>query len=159
PEFKERDFLGHWISKPGTSLPEETRIVSKAQRELASIPGVNHVGTHIGQAFLADEVAGVNFGENWIAMDPSADYDKTRSTIEKTVAGYPGLFHDVQTYLNERIDEVLAGSSEPIVVRIFGSSLEGIHRKADEVRDRIAKIRGVSEAFVEFQEGVPQLEV
>ncbi len=159
PEFKERDFLGHWISKPGTSLPEETRIVSKAQRELASIPGVNHVGTHIGQAFLADEVAGVNFGENWIAMDPSADYDKTRSAIEKTVAGYPGLFHDVQTYLNERIDEVLAGSSEPIVVRIFGSDLNGIHRKADEVRDRIAKVKGVSKAFVEFQEGVPQLEV
>ncbi len=159
PQFKERDFLGHWITKPGTSLPEERRIVTQAQRELRSIPGVDHVGTHIGQAFLADEVAGVNFGENWIAMSPSADYGKTRAAIEKTVKGYPGLFHDVQTYLNERIDEVLAGSSEPIVVRIFGPDLNLIHRKADEVRDAIAKIDGVSNTYVEFQEGVPQLEV
>ncbi len=159
PEFKERDFLGHWITKPGTSLPEERRIAARAQRELASIPGVEHVGTHIGQAFLADEVAGVNFGENWIAIAPSADYEKTRAAIEETVAGYPGMFHDVQTYLNERIDEVLAGTSEPIVVRIFGSDLDLIHRKADEVRDAIARIDGINDAYVEFQEGVPQMEV
>ncbi len=159
PEFKERDFLSHIITKPGTSLPEERRMITKEQRELASIPGVSHVGTHIGQAFLADEVAGVNFGENWIAMDSNADYEKTRTAIEDTVAGYPGVFANVETYLNERIDEVLAGSSEPIVVRIFGSDLEGIHQKAHELRDKIAKIDGVSNAYVEFQEGVPQVEV
>src|SRR4029077_10801547 len=159
PEFKERDFLGHWITKPGTSLPEERRIVTRASREIRSIPGVGHFGTHIGQAFLADEIAGVNFGENWIAMDKSADYSKTRGAIEETVKGYPGMFHDVQTYLNERIDEVLAGSSEPIVVRIFGPDLDTLHSKADEVRDKLAAIRGVSDAAVEFPEGTPQLEV
>jgi CzcA family heavy metal efflux pump len=159
PEFKERDFLGHWITKPGTSVTEERRIVARSQRELASIPGVGHVGTHIGQAFLADEVAGVNFGENWIAINPDADYATTRAAIERTVDRYPGMFHDVQTYLNERIDEVLAGSSEPIVIRIFGSDLDLIHRQADQVRDAIAKIDGVSDPYVEFQEGVPQVVV
>src|SRR5262249_59844398 len=115
----------------GTSLAEERRIITREQRELASVPGVSHVGTHIGQAFLADEIAGVNFGENWIAMSPDADYETTRASIEDAVAGYPGVFANVETYLNERIDEVLAGSSDPIVVRIFGSNLNLIHRKAD----------------------------
>ena len=82
PTFKERNFLGHWISKPGTSIKEEVRIVSRGQRDLKAVPGVQHVGTHIGQAFLADEVAGVNFGENWIAIDPSADYNKTLAAIQ-----------------------------------------------------------------------------
>jgi CzcA family heavy metal efflux pump len=159
PGFKERDFLSHIITKPGTSLTEERRIITQEQRELASIPGVAHVGTHIGQAFLADEVAGVNFGENWISMDRSASYDSTRAAIEDTVAGYPGVFANVETYLNERIDEVLVGSSEPIVVRILGSNLNGLRRKADEVRDAMAKVPGVDQAYVEFQEGVPQLEV
>ena len=159
PAFKERDFLGHWITKPGSSLPEETRVVSRASHELRSIPGVDHFGSHIGQAFLADEVAGVNFGENWIAVDSKADYDSTLASIEDTVDGYPGMFHDVQTYLNERIDEVLAGASEPIVVRIFGRDLDVLHEKADEIRDRIAKIDGVTDASVEFQEGVSHVEV
>jgi CzcA family heavy metal efflux pump len=157
PQFKERDFLSHIITKPGTSLAEERRVVAHEQRALASIPGVEHVGTHIGQAFLADEVAGVNFGENWIAMDNSADYNKTKAAIEGTVAQYPGVFANVETYLNERIDEVLAGSSEPIDVRIFGNDLDLIHRKAMQVRNAVAKLDGVSIAFVEFQEGVPQL--
>jgi CzcA family heavy metal efflux pump len=159
PAFKERDFLGHWITKPGTSLQEENRVVARASRELRSVPGVNHFGSHIGQAFLADEVAGVNFGENWISVDSSADYDATLASIEDVVDGYPGMFHDVQTYLNERIDEVLAGASEPIVVRIFGRDLDVLHRKADEVRDALAEIDGVSDASVEFQEGVPHVEV
>ena len=159
PTFKERDFLGHWITKPGTSLTEERRIVTRASRELRSIPGVQHFGSHIGQAFLADETVGVNFGENWIAIDPSADYDKTLSSLEETVDGYPGIFHDIQTYLNERIDEVLAGTSEPIVVRIFGPDLEVLRHKADLIRDVIAQIEGIAEPIVEFQESVPQVQV
>src|SRR5439155_4974604 len=74
PEFKERDFLMHWISKPGTSLPEERRIVTAAGRDLRSIPGVQTFGSHIGQALLAEEIVGANFGENWITVDPAADY-------------------------------------------------------------------------------------
>jgi CzcA family heavy metal efflux pump len=159
PTFKERDFLGHWITKPGASLPEETRIVTRASLELRALPGVNHFGSHIGQAFLADEVAGSNFGENWIAIDPSADYDKTLASIEEVVAGYPGMFHDVQTYLNERIDEVLTGTSEPIVVRIFGPDLDVLHREGLAVRHLLAQIDGIEDASVEFQEGVPQLQV
>jgi CzcA family heavy metal efflux pump len=159
PAFKERDFLGHWITKPGSSLPEETRVVARASHELRSIPGVDHFGSHIGQAFLADEVAGVNFGENWMAVDPNADYNATVDSIEQVVEGYPGMFHDVQTYLNERIDEVLAGASEPIVVRVFGSNLDVLHRKADEIRDAIAAVDGVTDASVEFQEGVSHVEV
>jgi Cu/Ag efflux pump CusA len=102
---------------------------------------------------------GVNFGENWIAIDPSADYEKTLSSLEETVDRYPGIFHDIQTYLNERIDEVLAGTSEPIVVRVFGPDLEVLRQKADLIRDVIAQIDGIADPIVEFQEGVPQVQV
>ena len=80
-------------------------------------------GSHIGQAFLAEEIAGANFGENWVSVDRNADYDKTLASIEEVVDAHPGLYHDVQTYLRERIDEVLAGAAEPIVVRVFGPDL------------------------------------
>ena len=129
PEFKERDFLIHWITKPGTSVIEEQRIVTQISRELRAIPGVRNFGSHIGQALLADEINGVNFGENWISVDPAANYDETVAAIEKVVYGYPGLFHNVETYLNERIDEVLTGSSETFVVRIYGPDLKGIHEQ------------------------------
>ena len=62
PNFKERDFLMHWLSQPGTSVAEETRVSVSACQDLRRIPGVRNCGSHIGQALLADEVYGVDFG-------------------------------------------------------------------------------------------------
>jgi CzcA family heavy metal efflux pump len=159
PDFKERDFLMHWLTKPGTSWPEMDRITIQASKELRSIPGVRNFGAHIGQALIMDEVVGMYFGENWISVDPGVDYDETRGRIQATVDGYPGLYRDVQTYLKERIREVLTGTSDAIVVRIFGRDLDVLTRKATEVKEALSKIEGVIDLHMSFQEKIPQVEV
>src|SRR5215211_5029088 len=159
PAFKERDFLMHWITTPGTSHPEEKRIVTQASRELRTIPGVRNFGSHIGQAFLAEEVVGSNFGENWVSIDRSADYDKTLDALVEAVDAHPGLYHDVQTYLRERIDEVLAGAAEPIVIRIFGADLKTLRGEADRVKEALTDIEGLDDLHVELVADVPEIEV
>jgi CzcA family heavy metal efflux pump len=159
PTFQERDFLMHWISAPGTSVAEERRIVTQASRELTAIPGVRSFGSHIGQAFLSEEINGVNFGENWISIDPDAPFDETVAAVDEVIAGFPGLFRNRETYLNERIDEVLAGSSDAIVVRIFGDDLPTLRTKADEVAEILKNIDGVVEQHVELQADIPQIRI
>ena len=159
PTFKEQDFLSHILTKPGTSLPEEQRIVKESSQVLRAIPGVQGFGSHIGQAMLGEETSGVDFGESWISLDPKANYDKTRAEIEETVLQYPGMFTNVETYLAERISEVIAGESEPIVVRLLGTDLEVLREKAQEVKRMLGKIKGVDEVNVELQTVVPQAEV
>jgi len=159
PSFKERDFLMHWLTKPGTSLPEETRISTEACQELRQIPGVRNCGSHIGQALLSDEVYGVYFGENWVSVDESVDYDKTLSAIQETVSGYPGLYRDVQTYLKERIREVLTGTSDSIVVRIYGPDLDVLRSKAEEVKASLEEIEDITDLHIALQTNIPQVEV
>ncbi|MDQ3865219.1 MAG: efflux RND transporter permease subunit [Actinomycetota bacterium] len=159
PNFKERDFLMHWLTQPSTSAREEKRISVRACRDLREIPGVRNCGSHIGQALLSDEVYGVYFGENWVSVSPDVDYDDTLASIHRTVEGYPGLYRDVQTYLRERIKEVLTGTSESIVVRIFGPDLDVLREKADEVAETIARVDGVVDAHPDFAENVPHIEV
>ncbi len=159
PSFKERDFLMHWLTKPGTSWPEMNRITIQASKELRAIPGVRNFGAHIGQALIMDEVVGMYFGENWISVDPSVDYDETVDNIQETVDGYPGLFRDVLTYLKERIREVLTGTSEAIVIRIYGHDLDILHSKASEVRGALENIEGVIDLNVELHENIPQIEI
>ncbi len=159
PSFKERDFLMHWLTKPGTSWPEMNRITIQASKELRDIPGVRNFGAHIGQALIMDEVVGMYFGENWISVDPSVDYDTTVNRIQATVDGYPGLFRDVLTYLKERIREVLTGTSEAIVIRIYGHDLYLLHDKATEVKNALQGIEGVIDLHVELHEEIPQIEV
>jgi CzcA family heavy metal efflux pump len=159
PSFKERDFLMHWVTQPGTSNAEEVRVSQLACKELMTVPGVNNCGSHIGQAFAADEVVGVNFGENWISVDPSVDYDKTLASIQQIVDGYPGIHRDVQTYLKERVREVLTGTGYSIVVRVYGDDLDTLKKQADKVKTVLAGIDGALGAKVALQVNVPQVNV
>ena len=159
PAFKERDFLMHWVAAPGATTDEMERTMLRVGKQLRAIPGVRNFGTHIGQANFSDEVHGVNFGENWISVDPDADYDATIEAIHAVVDSYPGLFRDVKTYLKERVGEVSAGAGEPIVLRIYGQDLEVLRAKAAQVRDILAGIDGVKEAHVSVSGDIPQVEV
>ena len=159
PNFKERDFLMHWLTQPGTSVTEETRVSISACADLQEIPGVRNCGSHIGQAYLADEVYGVDFGENWISVSPAVDYDKTLEEVHRVVEYYPGLYRDVQTYLRERIKEVLTGSSESIVVRIYGPDLATLRTQAKQIEQRIGDISGIKEAHASLQTDLPHIQV
>jgi CzcA family heavy metal efflux pump len=159
PKFQERDFLMHWVEKPGTSLEAMRRLTIRVSRELRAIPGVRNFGSHIGRAEVADEVVGPNFTELWISVAPEAEYASTLGKIQEVVEGYPGLYRDVLTYLSERIKEVLSGAGASIVVRIFGPDLDELRRTAHEVADVIGQVEGVRDLKVEQQVLIPQIKV
>jgi Cu/Ag efflux pump CusA len=159
PDFKERDFLMHFVTKPGTSLAEEVRITTESAEELQAIPGVRNFGAHIGQALVSDEPVGPEFGENWVSVDPSAPYDETVAKIQEVVDGYPGVRRDVQTYLKERIREVLTGAGEAIVVRIYGEDLDVLREKAAEVEELMKGVDGLEEEHAELLTEIPQITV
>jgi CzcA family heavy metal efflux pump len=159
PPFKERDFLMHWLTPPGTSITEERRITIQSSIELSAIPGVRNFGSHIGQALLADEVVGVNFGENWISIDPAVDYASTRDAVQRVVESYPGVYRDVQTYLRERINEVVSGAGTTLVVRVYGPDQREIRKQADLVRQALSDIDGIADLHVELQAEIPHIQV
>jgi Cu/Ag efflux pump CusA len=159
PEFKERDFLMHWVPPEGTSHKETFRITQQASRELRAIPGVRNFGAHIGRAVGGDEPYGINFTENWISIDPDVDYEKTRGAVEEVVAGYPGLRRDVQTYLKERIREVLTGSGDAIIVRVYGPDILVLREKAKDVEAALDGIPGLIDLHIGQQVSVPQIQV
>ena len=159
PNFKEYDFLMHWVEKPGTSLEAMERITERVSRELRAIPGVRNFGAHIGRAEVADEVVGPNFTELWISVDPEVNYESTISKIQEVVDGYPGLYRDVLTYLRERIKEVLTGAAATIVVRVYGPDLAHLEKKAREIGAILSEIGGVVDLKIQPQTMVPQVEV
>jgi len=159
PDFRETDFLMHFVEKPGTSIEAMDRITIRASKELRSIPGVRNFGAHIGRAEQADEVVGPNFTELWISLDENADYDASVKRIKEVVEGYPGLYRDVLTYLRERIKEVLTGAGATIVVRIYGPDQAELRAAGARVRDAIGGIQGVSDLKLESQVLVPQIRI
>jgi CzcA family heavy metal efflux pump len=169
PNFRETDFLMHWVEKPGTSLDAMQRITTNASKELRKlritdnrgneVDAVRNFGSHIGRAEVADEVVGPNFTELWISIRDDVPYEETVAKIQDVVDGYPGLKRDLLTYLKEAIKEVLTGSGGSIVVRVFGPELAVLRSKAQEIQKVIADVEGVTDLQVEAQVLVPQLQV
>ncbi len=159
PNFKERDFLMHWLEKPNTSVEASKRITIAAAKDLLAVPGVRNQGAHIGRAEVADEVVGPDFTELWISIDPKADYDETIHKVQTVVDGYPGLVRDLLTFLRERIKEVLTGASASVVVRIFGPDLDTLRTHAAEVSAAVKDVPGISALKVESLTLVPQITV
>jgi CzcA family heavy metal efflux pump len=159
PNFKEFDFLMHFVEKPGTSVEAMDRITIRASKELRAIPGVQNFGAHIGRAEVADEVVGSNFTELWISVDPQVEYDSTVAEIKDTIEGYPGLRRDVLTYLRERIKEVLTGTSATVVLRIFGPDLAVLQQKANEIAAAIEEVEGIIDLHVQPLTMIPQVEI
>lgn len=159
PTFKEGDFLIEVDAAPGTSLPEMSRISTRIETELRTIPGVRNVGAHVGRAVMGDQVVGVNAGELWISIDPKADYDAAVGSIREVIGGYPGLDMDVLTFSKEQVTEVLTGVDAPVQVRVYGTDLETLRAKAEEVRRALAAVDGVIDPTIEVDVQEPTLEV
>ncbi|MGZ5294536.1 MAG: efflux RND transporter permease subunit [Actinomycetota bacterium] len=159
PEFKDTDLLVRLSGPPGTSLTEMDRVTALMSGEIRTVPGVLNVDGHAGRALLSDQVVGTEASELWVTIDPDADYDATRASIDEVVRGYPGLNRDVVTYPSARIDQVLGGTNDPITVRIFGQDLGILRAKAEEVQQVLAGIDGIEDPRIAAQSEEPTLEI
>jgi CzcA family heavy metal efflux pump len=159
PNLKQRDLLIHWDAMPGTSEAEMVRTTTRLSEELMAIPGIRNFGAHIGRAKQGEEVVGINAAEIWISMRPDADYDTTVARVRAVVDSYPGLYRDVETYLNERIEEVLSGAQESIIVRVFGQDLAVMRVKAQQVLGVMNHVSGVVDQHAALSVDVPQIQV
>ncbi|MGH8683081.1 MAG: efflux RND transporter permease subunit [Burkholderiales bacterium] len=159
PPLKERELLVNWTTPPGTSHAETYRITSRVSSELRSLPGVRYVGAHVGRAVTGDQVVGINSSQIWVSIDPNADHDQTVAAIRETIDGYPGVDRSVQTYLRDKVGEVLTGETEAIVVRLYGPRRDILQQKAGEVRQALSEVAGIVDLRVRGQVEEPQVRV
>jgi Cu/Ag efflux pump CusA len=159
PALKERELLVNWTTPPGTSHAETYRITSRVAAELRALPGVRYVGAHVGRAVTGDQVVGINSSQIWVGIDPQADYAKTVAAIRETIDGYPGVDRSVQSYLRDKVGEVLTGESEALVVRLYGPKREVLREKAEEVRKALDGVPGIVDLRARGQVEEPQVQV
>jgi Cu/Ag efflux pump CusA len=126
-----------------------TRLVSVVSGQLQGVPGVRNVTAHMGRAIMSDKQTNMNQGELWVSLDPSADYDQTIASIRDVLADYRGLSPEVLTYLQARLREELSGTSESLVVRVYGEDMTIVKKKADEIAQIIGRISGIAPSGVQ----------
>jgi CzcA family heavy metal efflux pump len=159
PTFKETDLLIRWEATSGTSHPAMSRLESLVSKELRSVPGVRNVSAHMGRAVLSDRVADINSGQLWVSIDPNANYEKTVTAVQDVVDGYPGLSHEVLTYLQSKVGKGLSDKKKSLVVRVYGEDFNIIRKKAEEVKLSMAAVNGAVDTNIHYPIEEPSIEI
>ncbi len=143
PTRQDRDLLVRWDAAPGTSLPAMREKTAELTRELRAVDGVRSVGTHVGRAVTSDQVVGINSGELWVSLEPDAAYDRTVADVRRVISERAGPQVEAIAYPEQRMRDLGPTNDLPIVVRVYGDELDLLSQQGENVRQKLAGIRGI----------------
>ena len=164
PKLDEGSMLIETRRLPSTSLPQGMAIAKEVEQALMRFPEVSSIVTKMGRPELATETMGlyagdvyVNFKprEEWTTKSPEALIVKMDATL-KTI---PGIDYNFTAPMAMRLDEAISGVRTELGVKVFGDDLSILERKAREIRDVIASVRGAADTSVDVSTGAMQVEL
>lgn len=161
PTLREGHFIVHMTAVPGTSLEQSMRLGDRVTAALAQIPYVREVAQRAGRAEASDDFSGTHSSEIEVDLKnlTGAQTDKALADIRSTLVKFPGPAFSVNTFLTERIDEILSGYTGAVVVNIFGPDLDRLDQQAGRVAGVLAKIPGARDITIQSPPGMPQITV
>ncbi len=159
PPFNEGVALVGLRLNPGTTLTESARMGSIAEKALAGVPEVEHVGRRSGRAELDEHAEGVHVSELDLKLTRSErSMEEIYADIRSRVATLPAAIGIGQP-ISHRIDHMLSGVRSQIAIKIFGDDLDTLRTQAEALRQQLAGIQGVVDLEVEKQVLTPQIKI
>ncbi len=161
PALRERTFVIHMASVPGTSIDESIRAGTEVTRALLQNPHVASVAQAIGRAELGDDTLGPNEAEFDVRLKAQGggDVEQVQGELRKTLAKFPGYDFSMNSFLTERINETLSGEQAEVVIKIFGNDLDVLDREAQKIDEVLSRIGGAADVRVQSPGGLPQMNV
>jgi CzcA family heavy metal efflux pump len=161
PELREGHYIVHTTSIPGTSLAESLRIGGGLTREWLQIPGVRSVSQWAGRAERGADTFGSHYSEYEVDLEPlpGAKQQRVLETIREVLRSFPGILFEANTFLIERVDETISGYTSPVVINIYGTDLDYLDRKAQEIAGLIREVRGATDVQVRSPPGTPLAQI
>ena len=161
PALREGHYIVHMGLAPGSSLHQSMQVGRAVSQAILHIPGVTSVSQTAGRAPDVIDPVGVHLSEFGVTLKPmgAAGQARVLAALRAKLAQFPGLSTAVNTFLTERIDETISGTTAPVVIKVFGPDLDVIDRVAVKIAELVGKIHGVRSVNVEQPAALPQVSV
>ena len=151
---------------PSISITEAQRLGVQVEASLARFPEARSIVTRTGRAEVATDPVGPDETEAMVKLRPkeewttAGDLDALGEAIKRQVeADVPATFVSVSQPIEDRVNQLLAGSRGDLVIKVFGADLTTLKQTADRIGARRADIPGCGDWRVQRVLGLPLLEV
>ena len=133
---------------------------------LARFPEVTSIVTLTGRSEVATDPVGPDETEVMVKLRPKEewttahDLDDLGEVIKQKVeCEVPATFVSVSQPIEDRVNQLLAGSRADVVIKLFGQDLVALKRTADEIGKVVRDVPGRGDWRVQRVLGLPLLEV
>jgi cobalt-zinc-cadmium resistance protein CzcA len=151
---------------PSISITEAQRLDVQVEKVLARFPEVLGVVAHTGRPEVATEPVGPDETETIVKLKEKEewttahDLDHLGEKIKEAVeAEVPATFVSISQPIEDRVNELLAGSRADVVVKVFGPDLTTSKGLADRIGAIMREVPGTGDLRVQRVLGLPLLNV
>jgi len=153
------------ISMPPSTSLEKTKDIERSIRKiLTSYKEVNLVVSHVGRPDDGTDPKGPNNIEILADLKPKdtwkfSDKDALVSDMSAKIHQIPGIPTNFSQVIQDNVEEALSGVKGEISVKIFGSDLNVLESKADQVVSVLNTIQGATDVAAIRISGNSELDI
>ncbi|HEX5222969.1 MAG TPA: CusA/CzcA family heavy metal efflux RND transporter, partial [Verrucomicrobiae bacterium] len=170
PQLDEGSLTLQIVRPSSISLEAAIEVERKAERALReNFPEIDTIFCRLGTSEVATDPMGVNLGDTYIMLKPSAQWhtdhgqhtkeELAREMTEVLETVVPGNEFLISQPIEMRFNELMEGVRADIAVKIFGPDYDTLERIAAEVKEVLEKIPGAEEVEFEPSGRLPVLEI
>jgi cobalt-zinc-cadmium resistance protein CzcA len=135
---------------PATALDKTKEVERQVRAILNSYPEVNNVTTQVGRPDDGTDPKGPNNLEIMADLNPHdtwhfADKEALIADMTRKIRAIPGVPTNFSQVIQDNVEEALSGVKGEISVKIFGTDLEILEDKSEQVASILNGIRGAAD--------------
>jgi cobalt-zinc-cadmium resistance protein CzcA len=165
PVMDEGDIIIGVEKLPSISLQQSLATDMEVQRKiLAQVPDVKGIYSRVGSDELGLDPMGLNQTDNFLVLKPksewkSKDKDALIESLRKVMAQIPGLDYSFTQPIDMRVNEMILGVRGDLAIKIFGSDLDVLNEKAQEIIKVLETINGNQDVYTPKNSGIQYLQI
>lgn len=165
PTMDEGDIIVQLEKLPSITLQGSVALDGRVQKNiLEHIPEVETVVSRVGTDELGLDPMGLNETDTFLVLKPKDQWrmDSKEALIEeirKIMVHTPGIAHGFTQPIEMRVSEMLTGTRGDVAIKLFGSDLDILNHKAEEIETILKAIPGSSDVFMRKNEGMQFLQL
>lgn len=161
PQLDEGALLLQTVLPPEASLEEVDRRNHRVEDVLREFPEVKEVVRRTGRAERTEDPMPHVISDVLVVLKPerSRSVEEMEEEMRERLEKVPGVAVLFTTPLGMRIDEGLGGTPADLQVRIYGPDLDRLARLAEEARELMEPVEGITDLRAETLTGLPQVQI
>lgn len=163
PKLEEGDFAVDTRLLTGSSLTNTVNTTQKTARLLLdSFPEVKKVVTKIGSGEIPTDPMPMEAADMMVILKDKKEwtsakgFDELAEKMSTVLQQIPGVTTGFQFPVQMRFNELMTGARQDVVCKVFGDDLDSLATIAAILGDKITKIEGAKDIYVETVTGIPQ---